>query len=369
MKKTLFFLWLGLILSVSCTGGKPAVEKSRGIFEVAYLHAKYKMLLSNNCSAGAALVLKDGKVLYEEYLGSLDRSPGAGPVTASSRFPFYSISKEFGVALLFSLVTDGLLGLDDPVVKYFDYFKGTGPGGAFPRETVTVRQLASHTSGVTGKIDTAKTGGQEFAEVTLEFEPGTGFHYNELGMKILGRIMEKVGGKPYEELLKERIILPLGLTSVGYLRPGDETAEVVRTCDGPDSAFVDYSPPPYPGSGLFGTMRDVAAFGRLWLDKGRSGDRVIFKPELVQEAWTNYNHFGQPYCDTEYGMMFWLSSEDRAAFMAGAAQSVAAILPEQNMIVLIGLNQYDGSPGWGRPPVEHSNVARLGLYLNDLLKK
>jgi len=363
---------LAIIFSIfsSCAVKPGKEEKSRSPFEMVSLHTRYKMKLSNDCSAGAALVLKDGRLIYEEYFGRLDRKPEAPPVTASSRFPLYSISKEFGVAVLFSLISEGLVGLDDPVVKYFDYFTGPGPGGSvYLREKVTVRQLASHTSGVTRKEKEEKSEGLEFGDVTLEFEPGTGFHYNELGMKILGRIMEKAGGKPYEELLKERILEPLGLKTIGYLRRGEDTTDIVQTCDGLDSSFIAYSPEPYPGSGLFGTMRDIVCFGKLWLDKGRAGDKVIFRPELVQEAWKNYNHFSQPTPDTEYGLMFWLSSEDKAAFMAGAAQSVAAILPEKNMVVVVGLNQVEGSPGWGRPQIEHSNVARLGLALDKVLEK
>lgn len=363
---------LAIIFSTfSSCAVKPAKDdKSRGPFEMVSLHTRYKMKLSNDCSAGAALVLKDGHLIYEEYFGRLDRKPQAPPVTASSRFPLYSISKEFGIAVLFSLVSEGLVGLDDPVVKYFDYFTGPGPGGTgYLREKVTVRQLASHTSGVTGEKEDLGEKEREFSKVTLEFEAGTCFHYNEVGMKILGRIMEKVGGKPYEDLLRERILEPLGLKSVGYLRQEDDLTDIVYSCDGLDSSFVGYSPNPYPGSGLFATMRDIARFGQFWLDKGKVGDKALFSSELLQEAWINYNHCDKFTPDREYGLMFWLCSEEKAVIMAGAAQTVAAILPEQNMVVVVGLNQVEGSPGWGRPQIEHSNVARLGLALDKVLEK
>lgn len=362
--KRLYPVICALIMLAACsTAVPPEVPKSEGPFEMLSLHTRYKMKISNDCSAGAALVLKDGAMIYERYFGATHRGPGAAPIDSASRFPFYSISKEFGVAVLLSLVSDSLLALDDPVCKYLDYFTGGKP---FQREKVTLRQLASHTAGVTRPRDAAASD-PEFADVTLEFEPGTDFNYNELGMKILGRVMEKAGGKPYEELLKERILQPLGLTSVGYLRRGDDTTGVVHTCAGLDSSFIHYSPDPYPGSGLFGNMRDIARFGQLWLDRGMVDGRPLFRADLVDDAWTNYNHFGHPHCDTEYGLMTWLSSPDKAAFMAGAAQTVGAILPDQKMIVLIGLNQFDGDPGWGRPPVEHSNVARLGMALEKAL--
>ena len=370
MKSIIFSLSGCLLFSICCSPPPAPDKKAIDMFEVVSLHTRYKMKISNDCCAGAAVVLQNGNIKYEEYFGTLDRAPGSAPVTAKSRFPLYSISKEFGVAVLLSLASEDLLNLDESVLKYFDYFRGPGPaGGNFMREKVTIRQLASHTSGVRLEGKSDEETADDFSEVSLEFEPGTGFHYNELGMKILGRIMEKVSGKPYEQLLRERILSSLGLESIGYLRPGDDLTDIVHTCEGLDSTFISYSPDPYPGSGLFGTMRDVARFGQFWLDGGKTGDRVLFDEKLIKEAWTNYNKSGKPTSDTEYGMMFWLSSEDNAAFMAGAAQSVGAILPEKNMVVLIGLNQYDGGPGWGRPAVEHSNVARLGSYLAELMKR
>ncbi len=359
----------GLLVSALCTlalaAGCCNAPQSKALSapeELLSLHTRYKMKMSNDCSAGAALVRKDGKLIVEQYYGTQSRGAGAAPVDSASRFPLYSISKEFGVAVLLSLASDNLLALDDPASRYLDVFKGG------PLEAITLRQLASHTAGVTRPHDAVPVD-PEFSDVTLEFTPGADFHYNELGMKILGRVMEKAGGKPYEELLKERILLPLGLESVGYLHPGDDVAHIVSTCVGSDSAFIHYSPEPYPGSGLFGNMRDVARFGQLWLDRGKVDGRPLFREDLIEQAWTNYNTFGHPYCDAEYGMMFWLCTQEHAPIMAGAAQSVAAILPDHNMVVLIGLNQFEGDPGWNRPPVEHANVARLGMVLDNLLKR
>ncbi|MBN2290750.1 MAG: beta-lactamase family protein [Candidatus Glassbacteria bacterium] len=372
MKKPVFILVPALLVSALCVPKPAAVqEQDRGIFEMLYLHVKSKMKISYDCSAGAALVMRDGKVIYEEYLGATGKGPDAEPVNAASRWPYYSVSKEFGSALLLNLVYEGRLGLDDPVCKYLDYFTGPGPGGGeFLREKVTLRQLASHTSGVTRPRGTPQAqDAPPFSDVALEFEPGTDWHYNELGMKILGHVMAKVGGKPYGDLLKARILEPLGLETVGWIRQGDNLAGVVRTFDGPDSSLIGYTTEPYPGSGLYGTMRDILAFARLWLDGGRAGERVFFDQALIQEAWTDQIHGKKPTADTHYGLMLWLSPEVDAVFMAGASQTIAAILPDKNMVVLMGLNQYGGSPGWGRPPEEHSAVARVGHALAELLDK
>ena len=114
-------------------------------------------------------------------------------------------------------------------------------------------------------------------------------------------------------------------------------------------------------------LPNILTFARLWLDRGKLGERVIFTPELIDQAWETQLHGKKPTPDTEYGLMFWLSPEVDAVFMAGAAQTIAAILPEKNLVVLMGLNQYGSSPGWGRPPEEHSSLARVGHALAELL--
>ncbi len=373
MKKFLFLAAGSFIFFTFCAPQPVKEETSRGIFEMLYLHVKSKMKISYDCSAGAALVMRDGKILYEEYLGTTHKGPDAEPVNADSRWPYFSVSKEFGAGVLLSLVYEGLLGLDDPVAEYLEYFTGPGPkGGEFLREKVTLRQLASHTSGVIAARPAGSVQGKDlppFSNVSLEFEPGTDFHYNELGMKILGHIMAKVGGKPYEHLLKERILDPLGLKTVAYLRPGDNLSGVVRTFDGPDSCFNNYTEQPYPGSGLYGNMRDILRFAQLWLDHGKLGEKVIFDQKLIEQAWQTQLHGNKPTPDTEYGLMFWLSPEVEAVFLAGASQTIAAVLPEKNLVVLMGLNQYGSSPGWGRPPEEHSSLARVGHALAELLEK
>ncbi|HUU27516.1 MAG TPA: serine hydrolase domain-containing protein [archaeon] len=355
----------GFLIVLSCAAPEPpkAERPDRGAFGMLAHHVQSRMKLSADCSAGAALVMLDGRTVYEEYFGKTHRGPDAEPVTALSRFPFYSISKGFGSAVLLSLVTDSIISLDDPVSRYLDYFTGPGPGGKFDRGRVLVRHLASHTSGLPQDSTPPRKYLDQppFFDLTLDYEPGKSFLYTELGMRVLGQVMEAATGKRYEVLIKERVLDPLGLETVGYLNKGQSTEHIVHTCDGLDSSYVAYSdefaPKPYPGSGLYGSIRDIARYAQLWLDQGRAGDRVIFKAELRAEAWRTQPPGREP--DPDYGLLFWLFPQEEAIVFSGAAHTICAILPEKKMVLVMGLNQRGGHRGWDFE-AEKLNLARLG---------
>ena len=369
MKRLIACLALFIFL-VSCVPPQQEVKPppDRGVFEMLALHVQSRMKLSFDCSAGGAVVIKDGEIVYEEYFGKTHRGDNAAPATDRSRFPFFSVSKGFGAAVLASLVSDGTLSPDDPVVKYLDYFKGTGPGGKYPRELVTVRHLASHSSGLPDDSTPARTWGEKppFHDVVLEFKPGTSFLYTELAMRLLGYVMELTSGKSYEQLVAERIVEPLGISSVGYLRRGESVEHIVHTCVGPDSSYIAYSDEfaqkPYPGSGLYGNLRDIARYAWTWLENGMAGERQLFNADYIPLAWQTQPPGREP--DPDYGLLFWLFPQADAVVFSGMAHTICAILPERNMVLVMGLNQREHGQGWAFQE-EKLNLARIGHAILD----
>ena len=365
-----------VFLACMCLSGLTAVSavsqtrNDQRVFEMLAHHVQSRMGLSLDCSAGGAVVLLDGQLVYEKYFGRLDRSDKAAPVTAESRFPFFSVSKGFGAGVLASLVSRGELGLDDPVEKYLDYFKGPGPGGTFDRGRVTVRCLASHSSGLPSDSTPPRTwkDGRPFNDVKLEFLPGTSFLYTELAMRLLGEVLERASGKSYEQLLIERIFKPLGLESVGFLRKGANVENVVSTCVGLDSSYIhysdEYSAKPYPGSGLYGNLRDIARYGQLWLDGGEAGGKAVFSSDYVRQAWRTQPPGRNP--DPDYGLLFWLFPKAQAVVFSGMAHTICVILPEDRMVVVMGLNQREDGRGWSFED-EKISLARVGQAIRQQL--
>ena len=168
-------------------------------------------------------IVRDGDVKYRRSFGFRDI---AGEKRASPETPYHiaSVTKVFTTLLAVQLHNRGVVDLDAPVTKYLPegVVITTNPkAGA----TITLRHLASHTSGlprsVPGKVQSIEGRYQleqkllyaHLANVSLEFEPGTKELYSNLGMGLLGHVLERAAAKPFDELLKELVCEPLRLAN------------------------------------------------------------------------------------------------------------------------------------------------------------
>lgn len=160
---------------------------------------------------GAVLgIWYDGETTITPY-GVLNASTGV-ETTADSLFQIGSISKPWTATMIVQLAAEGRLGLDDPVVKLLP------EAPIDPR--VTVRHLLTHTSGIDGDVFTDTGRGDDcvekyvalLADVDSLFDPGTAYSYCNAGFVLLGRIIEVLDGRTWDESLKARLVEPLGLT-------------------------------------------------------------------------------------------------------------------------------------------------------------
>jgi CubicO group peptidase (beta-lactamase class C family) len=136
------------------------------------------------------------------------------PLTAASRFRIASITKTFTAVMILQLVEEGKLKLTDTLDKFFQQVPNA--------QKITILQILSHRSGIpnvrrdqaTWKPGEPVTKDEMLALIVKgapEFEPDTKNSYSNSGYFLLGLILEKLTGKPYEEALKERITSKIGL--------------------------------------------------------------------------------------------------------------------------------------------------------------
>ena len=130
----------------------------------------------------SAAIGKNGHVAWSRGFGAADLISGK-PVTLETTFHIASLTKVFGAAVLLRLVDSGLVRLDDPVSQYGISLQSTG--------TIRVRHLLSMTSG--GAV------------------PGESFSYNGDRFALLGQVIQRASGKPFEDLVTQWMIRPLGL--------------------------------------------------------------------------------------------------------------------------------------------------------------
>jgi CubicO group peptidase (beta-lactamase class C family) len=141
------------------------------------------------------------------------------PVTPNTLFQIGSITKVFTATLVQQLVEEGLLDLDEPVVSYLPTLKLSD---ATATKQVTLRHLLSHTSGIEGDYfidlglgdDALARAIEEFPKLKQWNMPGELFAYSNSGFYLTGRIIEVVTGKPFEEVMQEKLLTPLGTPDI-----------------------------------------------------------------------------------------------------------------------------------------------------------
>ena len=246
---------------------------------------------------GTALVADHGTAVLRKGYGLANMEWNI-PNAPDTKFRLGSITKQFTATLVMQMVEQGKIDLNAPLIRYLpDYPKATG-------DRVTIHQLLNHTSGIPGYTELPDFGRgmrdskrpEEFIRIfsglELLFEPGTKFSYNNSGFFLLGVILEKLTGKPYEQLLRERIFDPAGMKDSGY----DSTHPLLsKRASGYDSSLDGYTnttyidmTQPYAAGSLYSTAEDLF----LW-DQALQGEKILkaaSKEKMFTPGLANYGY-------------------------------------------------------------------------------
>ncbi|WP_169515713.1 serine hydrolase domain-containing protein [Amycolatopsis nigrescens] len=255
-------------------------------------------------AAGAPAVLAEaraGKEVWSAARGN--REPGrADPARPTDRVRIASLTKSMVSTVTLQLTGEGRLGLDDPIERYL-------PGLLPYEETITIRQLLGHTSGLTDYIrediypsidkgsaeDVRNNRYREFtpeqivgmvAARPLLFKPGKGFSYSNANYVLIGMLIEKLTGHSVESELEHRIFRPVGMRASylprwsphirgahprGNYATGDPAEPLLDTSDLSPTQF-------WSAAAVISTPGDVNKFYRAMLDG------TLLPPPLLAEA-------------------------------------------------------------------------------------
>ena len=267
------------------TTARPAIDQQ-------HWQQRLEELAAEHLVPGAALAVRrlgpegTDDELVEAATGVLNKATGV-EVTTDSVFQIGSISKVWTATLVMQLVDEGRLDLDAPLVQVLPDLRLGDPEVA---GKVTMRHLLTHTSGIDGDVFTDTGRGDDvlaryvaaLADVAQNHPLGATFSYCNSGYTLAGRVVEVVTGSTWDEVLRERIIEPLGLThtstlpeeailhrvAVGHITPDPEQESQ------PTTTWV--LPRSLGPAGLINaTARDVTAFARMHLRDGASADGTV----------------------------------------------------------------------------------------------
>ena len=271
----------------------PAQDKAAIIEELMNKHYDYGQF------NGSVLVAENGNVIFKKGYGYANMEWDI-PNSADTKFRLASITKQFTAMLIMQLVEEGKINLEGKISDYLPYYKKDAG------EQVTVHNLLTHTSGVPNLTNRppeilSKIGKhhyevkeliEKFCSDDLEFEPGSKFTYSNSGYNILGAVIEEVTGKPYEEVLKEKIFVPLGMNSSGL---EDNEPIIEKRASGYEKGLVDFSNTEfldmsmvYSSGALYSTVEDLYKWDQgLYTDEllSEKYKEIMFTPFLQRYAY------------------------------------------------------------------------------------
>ncbi|CAN5476310.1 serine hydrolase domain-containing protein [soil metagenome] len=266
--------------------------------------------------AGAVCVIADktGKVYYRNLMGYADVE-AKKPMTEGNVFWIASMTKMFAGASIMMLVDEGKLTLDDPVAKHIPQLEklmvieekdATHVLLKPPIRPVTLRHLLSHTSGLAGSSELQQVTGSDSTPLKaralnsvtgpLQSQPGEKYAYGNQGMNVAARVVEIVGGVPYEEFLQKRFFDPLGMTDTTFW-PNEAqglagTYGLNKQKTGFARGGVGFLTKPlsdrtrrFPeaGGGLFSNSHDILRYGLLLANDGELDGKRYLSHAAMEE--------------------------------------------------------------------------------------
>ncbi len=289
--------------------------------EIAEKIDRYLRAMESLGFSGAIIVSQGDEVVLREGYGLADRETRR-PYTPATVQSHGSITKQMTAAAILLLESRGELCVEDSVGTYLD-------GVPEDRRGITLHHLLTHSSGMPAGIgpDEEPIETQAYLERAmaepLEFQPGTGYAYSNVGYALLGLVVEQVTGQSYEAFLREELLLPAGLAETGYVLPGwdrDRLAQGYRNGELWGMVYgrgwLDDGPSWHlrANGGLHTTVDDM----RRWLDTVRG--RGVLSAETtrrwtmgyVDEPWGDSQYaYGWVVRDTEWGPMIAHSGSNR----------------------------------------------------------
>ena len=352
------------------------------------LHAMLRRHVEEGKHAGLiSLVARHGRIVDWQVYGSRDLGARL-PMEKDTIVRVYSMSKVISSVAVMVLHEEGRLKLDDPVGKYLPALAKmkvfTGGSASKPKlvdatRQMTVKDLLTHSSGLIygfgkGPLDEIYRDAKllespsmdafvaKLATLPLAHQPGARFSYG-LSIDVLGAIVEKVAGVPFERFVAEHITTPLGMVDTGYDVDQAKRGRLAKVysldkanalVELPETELAGVYPEPgrgfaAGGAGMFSTIGDYVRFGQMLLNGGElDGVRILGRKTVELMMANHLNHLARPTTEFSQADGFGLGGSVRVDLAkgdqlgsvgqfgwAGAATTYFNIDPKEETVVLV----------------------------------
>jgi len=295
-------------------------------------------------------VVKQGKIIFLNTYGYSNVQDSV-KATNQTMFPINSCTKSFTGVAIMQLVEEGKISLDAPISKYLDNLPEAW-------QPVTVQQLLTHVSGLPDILrvlnqanhnfmpgDNEEKAWEKIRARPMDFPPGEQFAYNQTNYALLGKIITKYSGKPFETMFEERQFDVANMTHTEfadsrYVVPGlAQSYSFTNSWDGEAlkeprliQGYAEFPAFHHTASGMVSTAQDMAQ----WIIALQQ--YKLLKAPALKTLWTagKYNN-GQP-TQWALGLTTRPRKTHSAVMMTGGGRSVFCIYPDDDLAVVILTN-------------------------------
>ena len=317
------------VLLFSCGQGSNHARRTGPVVDsdaIQRLNVTLQSFVDDSLVVGvSALIYEKGEEVYFKALGYADREAGT-PMDRNSIVTIYSMTEPITGVTLMSLYDEGKFKLDDRLPDYLPEYRGmevcvgTDETGDMvltraDRE-ISIRDITRHTAGFSQREDlglhvlhwqadlfalenTLLEMSRGLSEIPLGFQPGSRWEYGA-SVDVQARLIEQLMEKPFDEVMRERVLDPLGMAETGYFIPEEKRGRVAalynRNRKGqlkrvPDEIHsINYREwPMKPGGwGLKSTIDDYMSFAQMLVNEGTYKGAKVLDPKTVQLMATNH---------------------------------------------------------------------------------
>ena len=340
----------------------------------AYITQLIEHGMAQNKVTGMSIALVDDqRVVWSQGFGyaDLERKTSAAPNTL---YRVGSISKLFTVTAAMQLAERGLLDIDQPVQKVLPDF---APLGRQPQTTITSRQLMTHHSGLprdklSGFHAAAPAPINELAgyfnQTAVAYPPGHVFSYSNLGISLLGGVVQSASGTPFAQHMQQAVLAPLGMADSSF-STGSSTSERMSLGYKQGTMEKEWPLRDVPAGGLNSSATDLARFMSMVFANGKSGDKQIFKPETLAQMLRPQNSAVALDLNFSVGLGWMLSTLGKSTLQnagpvahhggaVGMFRSQMYVLPQHKLGIVVLANS-----GSAMGLVDHVATEALSLAL------
>ncbi|MDP4260251.1 MAG: serine hydrolase [Bacteroidota bacterium] len=318
------------------------------------------------------MVVKNDKIIYRKAFGLANTDQNI-PMQADMLFRIGSMTKQYTAIAILQLVERGKLALQDSIQQYIKDFPSKG-------YTITIENLLTNTSGIKDYLSeisnpskqkeayTPKDGVDYIKDAPLNFRPGNNYRYSNSNFYLLGYIIEKVTGEPYEKYLQENVLNKADLKNTLYINPKNNIPNMPQGYSKFDGKIEKAVLQPidilYSSGGLVSNVDDIYKWHQALYNY-----QLVSKNSL-ERATTPFRFADGALSEYGYGWFIKNLDGSKTIEHSGSTdgfQSDEIYLPGENVFVVSLFNCYEADMNWQLLTNDIAKVV-LGKPLNDEVK-